>query len=103
MQVSASPESEAPHGRNTNVLTQFAHFQDLTQHLGQLYAAAAKGTLMFIFPATVLQHNLPWERNMPERIVSWWKTLYCWLNLRGKGVLLQIPKPMLLGMNRNEL
>ena len=40
------------------VLTQLAHFQDYTQHLGQLYTTAAKGTFMLIFSATVLKHNL---------------------------------------------
>lgn len=42
----------------TSVLTQLAHFQDLTQHLGQLYTTAAKGTFMLVFSATVLKHNL---------------------------------------------
>lgn len=41
-----------------SVLTQLAHFQDVTEHLGQLYTAAAEGTFMLIFSAAVLKHNL---------------------------------------------
>lgn len=50
--------ASSPRGRATRVLTQLAHFQDLTQHLGQLDATAAKGTLMLVFSAAVLKHNL---------------------------------------------
>lgn len=51
----------------TSVLTQLAHFQDLTQHLGQLYTTAAKGTFMLIFSATVLKHNLQGEREQVRK------------------------------------
>lgn len=39
-------------------LTELAHFQDLTQHLGQLDAAAAKWTLVLVFSTAVLQDDL---------------------------------------------
>lgn len=39
-------------------LTELAHFENLTQHLGQLDAAAAKWTLMFVFSTAVLQDDL---------------------------------------------
>lgn len=39
-------------------LTELAHFENLAQHLGQLDAAAAKRTLVFVFPAAVLQDDL---------------------------------------------
>lgn len=39
-------------------LTELAHFENLAQHLGQLDAAAAKGTLVFVLPAAVLQDDL---------------------------------------------
>lgn len=40
------------------LLTELAHFENLAQHLGQLDAAAAKRTLVFVFPAAVLQDDL---------------------------------------------
>lgn len=49
------------------VLTQLAHFQDLTEHLGQFYAAAAKGTLVLILSAAVLKHNLYREEESGQR------------------------------------
>lgn len=39
-------------------LTELAHFQNLAQHLGQLDAAAAERTLVFVFSTAVLQDNL---------------------------------------------
>lgn len=39
-------------------LTELAHFENLAQHLGQLDAAAAERTLVFVFPAAVLQDDL---------------------------------------------
>lgn len=39
-------------------LTELAHFENLAQHLGQLDAAAAKWTLVFVLPAAVLQDDL---------------------------------------------
>lgn len=39
-------------------LTELAHFQYLAQHLGQLDAAAAERTLVFVFSTAVLQDNL---------------------------------------------
>lgn len=50
--------ASSPRRQATRVLTQLAHFQDLTQHLGQLDATAAEGTLMLVFSAAVLKHNL---------------------------------------------
>lgn len=46
-------------------LTELAHFEDLTQHLGQLDAAAAKRTLVLVFSTAVLQDDL--EINTNER------------------------------------
>lgn len=51
-------------GAHALLLTQLAHFQDLAQHLGQLYTAAAEGTLVFVLPAAVLEHNLCGEREV---------------------------------------
>lgn len=39
-------------------LTKLAHFQNLTEHLGQLDAAAAKRTLVLVFSTAVLQDDL---------------------------------------------
>lgn len=39
-------------------LTQFAHFENLTKHLGQLDTAAAKWTLVLVFSTAVLQDDL---------------------------------------------
>lgn len=39
-------------------LTQLSDLQDLAQHSRQLDGAASKRTLVFIFPAAVLQHDL---------------------------------------------
>lgn len=43
-------------------LTELSDLQDLTEHLGELDGTAAKWTLVFILPATVLQHNLQAEK-----------------------------------------
>lgn len=43
-------------------LTELAHFQYLAQHLGQLDAAAAEWTLVFVFSTAVLQDNLETRR-----------------------------------------
>lgn len=64
-------DGQASHPHGDNVLTQLAHFQDLTQHLGQLYAAAAKGTFMLVFSATVLKHNLPRTREEVREGIQW--------------------------------
>lgn len=53
--------------RATRVLTQLAHFEDLTQHLGQLDATAAEGTLVLVFAAAVLKHNLQAGRGRSQR------------------------------------
>lgn len=39
-------------------LTKLAHFQNLTEHLGQLDAAAAKRTLVLVLSTAVLQDDL---------------------------------------------
>lgn len=39
-------------------LTKLAHFEDLTEHLGKLDAAAAERTLVLVFSAAVLQDDL---------------------------------------------
>lgn len=39
-------------------LTKLAHFQNLTEHLGQLDAAAAERTLVFVLSTAVLQDDL---------------------------------------------
>lgn len=56
--LKAGLSAQLPDPRGTSVLTQLAHFQDVAQHLGQLYAAAAEGTFMLIFPAAVLKDDL---------------------------------------------
>lgn len=45
-------------------LTKLAHFQDLTEHLGQLDAAAAKRTLVLVFSTAVLQDDLETRINV---------------------------------------
>lgn len=45
-------------------LTKLAHFQDLTEHLGQLDAAAAKRTLVLVFSTAVLQDDLETKINV---------------------------------------
>lgn len=52
------------HRAHVLLLTQLAHFQDLAQHLGQFYTAAAEGTLVLVLPAAVLEHNLHGEREV---------------------------------------
>lgn len=61
------PSSPASSPRATRVLTQLAHFEDLTQHLGQLDATAAEGTFVLVFSAAVLQHNLQAGRGRSQR------------------------------------
>lgn len=46
----------------SRALTQLPDLQDLTQHLGELNRAAAKGALVLVFSATVLQDNLQGRR-----------------------------------------
>lgn len=46
----------------SRALTQFPDLQDLTQHLGELDRAAAKGALVLVFSATVLQDDLQGRR-----------------------------------------
>lgn len=43
-------------------LTELSDLQDLTEHLGELNGTATEWTLVFILPATVLQHNLQAEK-----------------------------------------
>lgn len=45
-------------------LTKLAHFQDLTEHLGQFDAAAAKRTLVLVFSTAVLQDDLETRINV---------------------------------------
>ena len=52
--------------QGSRALTQFPDLQDLTQHLGELDCAAAKGALMLVFSATVLQDDLRGRRGMRE-------------------------------------
>lgn len=52
-------------------LTKLAHFQNLTEHLGQFDTAAAKWTLVLVFSTAVLKHNLQtqtikWARQKHE-------------------------------------
>lgn len=69
------------------VLTQLAHFQDLTQHLGQLYTTAAKGTFMLIFSATVLKHNLQAGKGTGQKGKSVCrKHQKCWLYYEEKQI-----------------
>ena len=44
--------------QGSRVLTQFPDLQDLAQHLGELDRTAAKGALVFVFSAAVLQDDL---------------------------------------------
>ena len=44
--------------QGSRVLTQFPDLQDLAQHLGELDRTAAKGALVLVFSATVLQDDL---------------------------------------------
>ena len=54
--------------QGSRALTQFPDLQDLTQHLGELDCAAAKGALMLVFSATVLQDDLRGRRRGWQRM-----------------------------------
>ena len=61
------PADLCTHGAHAPLLTQLAHFQNLTQHLGQFYTAAAEGTFVLVLPAAVLKHNLCGEEGSGQR------------------------------------
>ena len=85
-----------------HVLTQLAHFQDLTQHLGQLYTTAAEGTFMLIFSATVLKHNLQAGKRTVQKGKSVCrKHQKCWLYYNRETDPLQTTKLGLLGAEQN--
>ena len=52
------PRTQGTGVQGSRALTQFPDLQDLTQHLGELNRTAAKGALVLVFSATVLQDNL---------------------------------------------
>lgn len=48
--------------RELHRLTQFPNLEDFTEHFGELDGTAAKGALVFVFSAAVLQDDLWGDR-----------------------------------------